>query len=120
LPSTPSADRLSPLAGTVAFAALWTSVFYLLSFGANGTGPSWAYSQVGAPVLIQSAARTANATLVIGFDDRSGPERRADAYVVQPDDTLDVYGKRHLVPGLEDGFRPGRPHVAERYRRRRL
>ena len=225
------ADRLSPLAGICAFAAIWTSVFYLLSFGPDGTASSWAYSQVGAPVLIQSAslfgiscvsfvlvfvpagfamalargskvpaiaaallfvanagfgyarlaqatsgevvrvglggddaiagyrndakftrkavanyvaaarslaaenvslivfpekvaaltaetrgpaiaklreaARASHATIVIGFDDRSGPIRRNAALIVEPDGTVGQYDKRHMVPGLEDAFIPG-------------
>jgi len=49
-------QRLTPLAGPMVSAALWTAVEYALSFGPNGTASSWAYSQVGAPALIQSAS----------------------------------------------------------------
>lgn len=50
------ARRLSAIAGVVAFASLWTAADFLLSFGPNGTAASPAYSQVGAPVFIQSAS----------------------------------------------------------------
>lgn len=50
------ARRLHPLAGVVAFAALWTAWDFAASFGPDGTAPSPAYSQVGAPLLIQTAA----------------------------------------------------------------
>src|SRR4029077_9061467 len=48
--------RLGDLAGVLAFAALWTSCDFLVSLGGDGTAPSPAYSQVGAPILIQSAS----------------------------------------------------------------
>jgi apolipoprotein N-acyltransferase len=224
------ASRVSPLAGVFAFAALGTAFFYVHSFGPDGTAGSWAYSQVGSPVLIQSAwlfgiwsidfllffvpagvamtlaggspwpvgaaialfvvnavfgyarmagaapgptvhiglaaddalafyedapaftqrvvsayteaaqafangsslivfpektavltvraragvvsrlrhaAKLARATIVMGFDDRSGRLRRNDAYIVSPDGTVSVYDKQHMVPGLEDRFVPG-------------
>jgi apolipoprotein N-acyltransferase len=50
------AKRISPLAGAIAFGAIWTACDYLVSFLHDGTAPSPAYSQVGAPVLIQSAS----------------------------------------------------------------
>ena len=50
------AARVSPTAGAVAFAALWTGFDYLQSFGLNGTASSPAYSQVGMPLFIQSAS----------------------------------------------------------------
>lgn len=50
------ARHVSGMAGVVAFASLWTAADFLLSFGPNGTASSPAYSQVGAPVLIQSAS----------------------------------------------------------------
>jgi apolipoprotein N-acyltransferase len=50
------ARRVSPLTGVLAFAALWTACDYLVSLGANGTAPSPAYSQVGAPFLILGAS----------------------------------------------------------------
>jgi apolipoprotein N-acyltransferase len=50
------ARRISSSAGVLAFAALWTACDYLVSLGANGTAPSPAYSQVGAPFLIQGAS----------------------------------------------------------------
>ena len=48
--------RLGDIAGVLAFAALWTSCDFLASLGGDGTEPSPAYSQVGAPILIQSAS----------------------------------------------------------------
>lgn len=50
------ARRVSPLAGAITFAALWTACDFLFSFGPNGTAVSPAYSQVGMPLLIQSAS----------------------------------------------------------------
>lgn len=50
------ARRISPLAGVLAFASLWTGWDFLVSLGRNGTAISPAYSQVGAPVLIQGAS----------------------------------------------------------------
>jgi len=50
------ARRLSPLAGMVAFAALWTMFDYLAAQGPNGAALSPAYSQVGMPFLIQGAS----------------------------------------------------------------
>jgi apolipoprotein N-acyltransferase len=50
------AQRVSPLAGAIVFAALWTSFDFVISFGPNGTAMSPAYSQVGMPLLIQSAS----------------------------------------------------------------
>ncbi|MDE2132980.1 MAG: hypothetical protein KGM97_04625 [Alphaproteobacteria bacterium] len=50
------AQRISPLAGVLAFAALWTAWDYLGSLGPNGAAMSPAYSQVGAPFLIQGAS----------------------------------------------------------------
>jgi apolipoprotein N-acyltransferase len=50
------ARRLSSLAGVLGFALLWTSFDYLVSLGRDGTSPSPAYSQVGAPLLIQGAS----------------------------------------------------------------
>src|SRR4030095_12541655 len=48
------AQRSSLLAGVFAFAALWTTWDFLVSLGRDGTAVSPAYSQVGAPMLIQS------------------------------------------------------------------
>lgn len=48
--------RVHPLAGILAFAALWTGWDYLASFGPDGTAASPAYSQVAQPMLIQSAS----------------------------------------------------------------
>lgn len=48
--------NVSPVAGVVAFAALWTSFDYALSFGPDGAATSPAYSQVAAVELIQGAA----------------------------------------------------------------
>jgi apolipoprotein N-acyltransferase len=50
------ARRIGPCAGTLAFAALWTAADYLLSFGANGSITSPAYSQTAEPWLIQGAS----------------------------------------------------------------
>ena len=50
------ARRISPLAGAITFAALWTTCDFLFSFGPNGTAVSPAYSQVGMPILIQSVS----------------------------------------------------------------
>ena len=50
------AARVNPLAGVFAFAALWTSLGYLASFGPDGTAANIAYSEVPAPMLIQSAS----------------------------------------------------------------
>lgn len=50
------ARRVSPLAGVLAFAALWTAWDYLISLGNNGTAPSPSYSQVAEPLLIQGAS----------------------------------------------------------------
>jgi len=50
------ARRISPLAGVLAFPSLWTTWDYIMSFSsAAGTALSPAYSQVGAPYLIQGA-----------------------------------------------------------------
>lgn len=61
--------RVHPLAGMIAFAALWTSWDYLASFGPDGTAPSPSYSQVGAPLLIQSASLFGlwSVTFLLGF-----------------------------------------------------
>lgn len=50
------AGRVSPLLGVLAFSTLWTALGYLASFGPYGTAANIAYSQVGAPVMIQSAS----------------------------------------------------------------
>jgi apolipoprotein N-acyltransferase len=50
------ARHVSPLAGVLVFASLWTTWDYAASFGQNGTAPSPAYSQVAAPYLIQGAS----------------------------------------------------------------
>jgi apolipoprotein N-acyltransferase len=50
------ARRLSPWAGIVAFAALWTAWDYLAAQGPNGAALSPAYSQVGMPFVIQGAS----------------------------------------------------------------
>ena len=50
------ATRLGDVAGVVAFAVFWTACDYLVSLGHDGTAPSPAYSQVGAPLLVQSAS----------------------------------------------------------------
>ena len=48
--------RLGSLAGVIMFAVLWTGFDYLVGLGRDGTAPSPAYSQVGAPALIQGAS----------------------------------------------------------------
>ena len=49
--------RLSPSAALIAFPACWTALEYLLgSFSPNGTFAALGYSQVSAPILIQSAS----------------------------------------------------------------
>jgi len=48
--------RLGSIGGAVAFGAVWTTCDWLVSFLHDGTAPSPAYSQVGAPVMIQSAS----------------------------------------------------------------
>lgn len=50
------ARQISPLAAVLAFAVMWTSIDYAASLGPDGTASSPAYSQVGAPYLIQGAA----------------------------------------------------------------
>jgi apolipoprotein N-acyltransferase len=50
------AARVGLLAGAALFGALWTSFDFLVAFSHDGTAPSPAYSQVGAPILIQSAS----------------------------------------------------------------
>lgn len=50
------ARRVHPLAGQLAFAALWTTWDFLASFGPDGTAASPAYSQVAMPILIQGAS----------------------------------------------------------------
>jgi apolipoprotein N-acyltransferase len=63
------ARRVHPLAGGLVFATLWTSWDYLASFGPDGTAPSPSYSQVGAPMLIQSASLFGlwSITFLLGF-----------------------------------------------------
>ncbi len=63
------ARRVHPLAGQLAFAALWTAWDFLASFGPDGTAASPAYSQVGAPLLIQSASLFGlwSITFLLGF-----------------------------------------------------
>ncbi|MBV9992785.1 MAG: hypothetical protein JOZ72_16010 [Alphaproteobacteria bacterium] len=48
--------RVHPLAGIMAFAALWTSWDLFAAFGPDGTAASPSYSQVGMPLLIQGAS----------------------------------------------------------------
>jgi apolipoprotein N-acyltransferase len=64
-----AARLISPLAGMFAFAALWTSWDFLASFGPDGAALSPAYSQVGAPYLIQGASLFGLwvVTFLIGF-----------------------------------------------------
>jgi apolipoprotein N-acyltransferase len=50
------AERLAPISGAVAFAALWTGFDYLLSLGGNGTATSPANAFVASPAMIQIAS----------------------------------------------------------------
>ena len=50
------ANRLAPISGVIAFAALWTGFDYLLSQGPNGAASSPAYSQLTLPWMIQGAS----------------------------------------------------------------
>jgi apolipoprotein N-acyltransferase len=61
--------RVAPILGVIVFATLWTAFDYLISFGANGTALSPAYSQVGMPFFIQAASVFGLwiVTFVIGF-----------------------------------------------------
>lgn len=63
------ARRVHPLAGIAAFAALWTTWDFGASFGPDGTAASPAYSQVGMPLLIQSASLFGlwSITFLLGF-----------------------------------------------------
>lgn len=50
-------NRSTPLATLFAFPICWTTLEFLTELAApNGTNGSWAYSQMSAPVLIQSAS----------------------------------------------------------------
>ena len=67
------ARRISPLAGVLAFAALWTGSDFLMSLGNNGTAVSPAYSQVGAAfdpgrIGLRSLDRDVSARLCSGRD----------------------------------------------------
>lgn len=48
--------RISAVAAAIAFAALWTAFDFAMAQGPHGTAFSPSYSQVGMPVLIQSAS----------------------------------------------------------------
>ncbi len=50
------ARKMGPIAAMLGFAAVGTGFDYLLAFGPDGPAVSPAYSQVGAPFLIQGAA----------------------------------------------------------------
>ncbi len=50
------AQRLAPISGVIAFAALWTAFDYLLSQGPNGAASSPSYSQMELPWMIQGAS----------------------------------------------------------------
>ena len=61
-----------------------------------------------AAAKLAATAKTLNATLVAGFDNRDGPTRENIAWVFPPDGGAPkIYSKRHMVPGLEHAFRPG-------------
>ena len=49
-------SRLGAVPAMLAFAASWTAFDYLVGLGRDGTAPSPAYSQVGAPAMIQLAS----------------------------------------------------------------
>jgi len=67
--------------------------------------PPW---RAQAEARLASTARTLNATLVAGFDNRDGGRRENIAWVFPPDGgTPKIYSKRHMVPGLESAFTPG-------------
>jgi apolipoprotein N-acyltransferase len=51
-----AAQRIGPVAGMTCFAALWTACDYAASAGYNGAVASPAYSQIPAPLFIQSAS----------------------------------------------------------------
>ena len=63
------AQRLSPPMGILAFAVVWTALDFFASWSANGAALSPAYSQVGLPLMIQSASVFGLwvVTFVIGF-----------------------------------------------------
>ncbi len=64
------ARRLTPLAGMVAFAALWAAFDFLLSFNTDGGSVSTpAAAETGAPALIQSASLVGvwGITFLLGF-----------------------------------------------------
>jgi len=66
--------------------------------------PGWRNEAIA---RLRETARAADATIVIGFDDRDG-SRLNDAFMMPPDGAVPArYVKRHLVPGLEDAFAPG-------------
>jgi apolipoprotein N-acyltransferase len=50
------AQRLGGSAGVLAFAAIWAGCDFLVSLGGDGTAPSPAYSQAGAPAIVQGAS----------------------------------------------------------------
>lgn len=60
---------------------------------------------------LQTTADETAATLIVGFDERA-VERLNRVYVFQPNHKAPAgYDKRHLVPGLERAFTPGRRHL---------
>jgi apolipoprotein N-acyltransferase len=57
---------------------------------------------------MSDAAKVANATVIAGFSDATPEGRRNVALVFRPGGGApQVYVKRRLVPGLEDGYTPG-------------
>ncbi len=56
--------------------------------------------------LLRGAADVRKVTIIAGFDMR-GETRRNVAMVFEPGKPPYEYDKRHMVPGLEDAFRPG-------------
>lgn len=55
---------------------------------------------------LQQAADQTGATIVAGFDDKG--TRANEALVLRPHAEPFFYAKRHMIPGLESGYVPGR------------
>lgn len=54
---------------------------------------------------LQAVADDTGATLIAGFDDKG--TRTNEALVLRPHMAPFAYAKRHMIPGLESGYRPG-------------
>jgi apolipoprotein N-acyltransferase len=61
-----------------------------------------------ANVKLETVARTGQAAMVMGFDDRGSPRQNAAFYYFANGADPVPYAKRHLIPGLEAVFEPGR------------